>query len=115
MAQIPLKFQSEILSQNHADAFDHKPVFQVFDPCHFDGFLFCDFITNIDTDFAGFAPVHRDLGRLVLFAVIDAIGFRTVGRTEVAIGFGADILIYIGNVVHDFSSKCSLNSNRFFF
>jgi len=67
--------------------------------------IFCDIIANIDTDFAGFTTVHGNIGRLVLFAVIDAIGFRTIGRTEVAIGFRTNILVYIGNVVHDFSSK----------
>ena len=104
----------ELLSLNKANALDHKPVFQLIDPSHFDGVVLGDFVTNIDTDFAGFAPVHRDIGRLVLFTVVDTVGFRTVGRTEMAIGFSANLFIYISNVIHDFSNKYSLDSSSFF-
>jgi hypothetical protein len=76
-----------MLSQDNANAFDHEPVFQVIDPFHFNSVVFSNLITNIYTDFAGFAPVHRDISRLVFFTVIDAIGFWTVGGTEMTIGF----------------------------
>jgi len=62
--------------------------------------VFGNFITNINTDFAGLAPIYRNVGGFVGFTVIDAVGFRTKGGAQ-RTGFGGtDFLVNFGNVIH---------------
>jgi hypothetical protein len=42
---------------------------------------------NINTDFTGFAPIHRDICGFVLLTVVDTVGFGTIRGAEVTIGF----------------------------
>jgi len=94
-----------VLPEDNANTFDHKTIFQVFDPFHLDGIVLGNVTADIDTDLAGFTPVHRNIGGFVLFTVVDTVGFRAIRGAKMTIGLGTNVLINISNVIHDLSNK----------
>jgi hypothetical protein len=104
-AQIPFSEKAIGLSDNYSCFLDHKTVVEVIDPSHFDGIVFSNFIANINTDFAGLAPVYRNIGGLVRVTVIDTVGFRAKGCAQ-RTGFGGtNFFVNFSNVIHGYSKK----------
>ena len=73
-AQIP--FQKSIktrLTQNDACLLYHKFFLKILNPFHLDGIILCYIVAYINTNLTRLASINRDVGRFVLYAVINAI------------------------------------------
>jgi len=93
------------LSQDYPCFLDYKSFIKVIDPFHFDGIVFGNIIANINTDFAGFAPIYRYVGGFVCVTIIDTVGFRAKGCTQRTSFGGTDFLVNYGNVIHGYSKN----------
>jgi hypothetical protein len=93
------------LSNDNPCFLDYESFVQIVDPFHFDGIVFSNFIANIDADFAGLAPIHRNVGRLVRVTIIDAVSFRAKGCAQRTGFSGADFFVNFSNVIHGYSKK----------
>jgi hypothetical protein len=102
-AQIP--FSEKVnYRRTTPDFFNDKPFVQFFDPFHLNGIVLGDVRTDVDANLTSFAPVYGYISRLVGFAIINTVRFRTILCAEVAILSRANVLINSSDVVHIFSS-----------